>query len=140
MSLVHYPVCSEEVEQAVDQRKGRDLVEVDPTRVGCIVAGCRFLAFGHRRGEVDDDEVMIRADALHPVERTVDLDIESGLLPYLSSCCIGHALPRLDSPARERPTPGLGRSGPTDQQHVVVVQDHRTNGELDSSGHVSRLR
>jgi hypothetical protein len=36
--------------------------------------------------------------------------------------------------------PSFGRGGPTDQQHVVVMQDHRTDGEFDPSGHVSRLR
>ena len=83
---------------------------------------------------------MVRADALDPVERTADFDIEAGLLPNLPGCRIGHALPRSDSAARERPAPGLGWGGPTDQQHVVVVQDHRTDGEFDLSGHVSRLR
>ena len=140
MSSVQSPVCSEEFEQAVDQREGRDLVEVDPTRVGRVITGCRRLAFGHRRCEVDNDEVMVRADALDPVERMVDLDIEAGLLPNLPSCRIGHAFPWFDSAARERPAPDLGRGGPTDQQHVFVVQDHRTDGEFDPSGHVSRLR
>ena len=140
MSSVQSPVCSEEFEQAVDQREGRDLVEVDPTRVGCIVTGCWRLAFGHRRCEVYNDEVMVRADALDPVERVVDLDNEASLLPNLPGCRIGHALSRFDSTARERPAPDLGRGGPADQQHVVVVQDHRTDGEFDPSGHVSRLR
>ena len=48
--------------------RGSISVEVDPTRAGCVVTGCWRSGVRHCRREVDDDEVIVRADALDPVE------------------------------------------------------------------------
>jgi len=137
-------VISEELLQARDNIDPSDLAEGYPRCLDGVASCDERPRPDHLDVEVEDHVVVGRKDPLDPAAQITAAHLEPCLLEQLALDGTGEGLPHFQPPARNRPSPRLGRIGATDEKqcpfghgyptHCDDRNRDRPRTEVDSSG------